>query len=80
MNVTFCYVSCHNKQFVVSRCEEYLEYKRFDTKENIMNSWIMNAYSDAYSTAMMLDVKPAAVAKKKSASRFSKLVTLLARA
>ena len=43
-----------------------------------MNSWIMNAYSDAYSTAMMLDVKPAAVAKK--ASRFSKLVTLLARA
>ncbi len=45
-----------------------------------MNSWIMNAYSDAYSTAMMLDVKPAAVAKKKSASRFSKLVTLLARA
>ena len=44
-----------------------------------MNNWILNAYSDAYSTAMMLDSKPAAVAKKKSAGRLSKLVTLFAR-
>jgi hypothetical protein len=69
--------------FVVCECEEYLRYKRFDEKEIIMNSWIMNAYSEVYSTAMMQDVKPqafVAVAKKTNEKRFSKLVRALGRA
>jgi hypothetical protein len=69
--------------FVVCRCEEYVWYKRFDEKEIIMNSWIMDAYSEVYSTAMLQDVKPqafVAVAKKSKEPRFSKLVRALGRA
>lgn len=44
-----------------------------------MNNWIFNAYSEVYSTAMMHDVKSVASAKSTGASRFSKLVKLLAR-
>jgi hypothetical protein len=69
--------------FVVRTCEAYLRYKRFDDKEIIMNSWIMNAYSEVYSTAMLQDVKPqafVAIAKKTNETRFSKLVRALGRA
>jgi hypothetical protein len=50
------------------------------TKEMNMNNWIFNAYSEVYSTAMMNDMKPVAVANKHGKSRFGKLVQLLARA
>jgi hypothetical protein len=48
-----------------------------------MNSWILNAYSEVYSTAMMQDVKPnraAAVAKKVDNSAFTRLLSKLNRA
>jgi hypothetical protein len=48
-----------------------------------MNSWILNAYSEVYSTAMMQDVKPnrvVAIAKKVDNSAFSRLLTKLNRA
>jgi hypothetical protein len=45
-----------------------------------MNNWIMNAYSEVYSTAMMQDVKSVAGAHRAGESRFSKIVKLLKRA
>jgi hypothetical protein len=48
-----------------------------------MNNWILNAYSEVYSTAMMHDVKPqafVATANKANETRFNKLVRLLGRA
>lgn len=48
-----------------------------------MNNWIMNAYSDVYTTAMMHDVKSQAfiaTAKQTNETRFSKIVRLLGRA
>ncbi len=48
-----------------------------------MNNWILNAYSDVYSTAMMHDTKPqafVALAKKTNETRFNKLVRMLGRA
>jgi hypothetical protein len=48
-----------------------------------MNNWIMNAYSEVYTTAMMHDVKPKAFiasAKKTNETRFNKLVRMLGRA
>lgn len=48
-----------------------------------MNNWILNAYSEVYSTAMMHDVKPqgfVATAKKTNENRFNKLVRMLGRA
>ena len=48
-----------------------------------MNNWIFNAYSDAYGTALMQDVKPVtfvAGANRAKAGKFSALVRLLARA
>ncbi len=48
-----------------------------------MNNWILNAYSEVYSTAMMHDVKThafVAIAKKTNETRFNKLVRMLGRA
>jgi hypothetical protein len=48
-----------------------------------MNSWVLNAYSEVYSTAMMQDVKPsrvAAIAKKVDVSTLSRLLAKFHRA
>jgi hypothetical protein len=51
--------------------------------ETNMNSWVLNAYSEVYSTAMMQDVKPnrvAAIAKKVDVSAVTRLLAKLNRA
>ncbi len=48
-----------------------------------MNNWILKAYSDVYSTAMLHDTKPkaiVAIAKKTNENRFSKLVRMFGHA